>query len=88
MSLLPGKQPDLWTQVAYYSSLGFIVPAAAVAGFGIGWLLDRWLHTSPVFSIVITMLGAAGGFLELLQMLRRAERRAGGNNSNARPGPK
>ena len=88
MSPLPPKQPDLWTQVAYYSSLGFIVPAAAVAGYGIGWLADRWLHTSPVLSIVITMLGAAGGFLELLQMLKRAERGTNANNSNARPGPK
>jgi F0F1-type ATP synthase assembly protein I len=87
VSPLPGKRSDLWAQVAYYSSLGFILPAAAAAGYGIGWLLDRLLHTSPVLAIVITMLGAAGGFLELLQMLKRAERRAGGNDSDARPGP-
>jgi len=88
VSPLPGKQSDVWTQVAYYSSLGFILPAAAVAGYGVGWLLDRWLHTSPVLSIVLTMLGVAGGLIELLQMLKRAERRAGTNNSNARRGPK
>lgn len=88
MSPLPGSQSDLWSQVAYYASLGFILPAAAVVGYGIGWLLDRWLRTSPVLSIVFTMLGAAGGFIEILQMMRRAEDRAGGRNSNARPRPK
>lgn len=88
MSPLPGKPSDLWTQVAYYSSLGFVLPASALIGYGIGWLLDRWLHTSPVLSIVITMLGGVGGFLEVLQMLKRAERRAGTDSSNARPGSK
>ena len=88
MSPLPGKSSDLWTQVAYYSSLAFILPASALMGYAIGWLLDRWLHTSPLLSIIMTMLGAAGGFLEILQMLKRAERRAGANDSNARPGPK
>ncbi len=85
MSPLPGKPSNLWTQVAYFASLGFVLPASVVVGYGVGWLLDRWFHTSPVLSIVFTMLGAAGGFIEILQMLKKEE---GGNNSNARPGPK
>jgi len=88
MSPLAGKQSDLWTQVAYYASLGFILPAAAAMGCGVGWLLDRWLHTSPVLLIVCTMLGAAGGFIEILQMMKRAENGSRRNNSNARSGPK
>jgi F0F1-type ATP synthase assembly protein I len=88
MSQLPGGQSDLWSQVAYYASLGFILPAAAAAGYGLGWLLDRWLHTSPLLSIIFTMLGAAGGFIEILQMMKRAENDTRRNNSNARSGPK
>ena len=88
MSPLAGKQSDLWTQVAYYASLGFVLPAAAAAGYGLGWLLDRWLHTLPVLSIIFTMLGAAGGFIEVLQIMKRAEDRGGKDNSNARPAPK
>ncbi len=88
MSPLPGGQSDLWSQVAYYASLGFILPAAAAAGYGLGWLLDRWLHTSPLLSIICTMLGAAGGFIEILQVMKRAEAHANGKSSNARPGPK
>jgi F0F1-type ATP synthase assembly protein I len=74
--------------VAYYASLGFILPAAAAAGYGLGWLLDRWLNASPLLSIICTMLGAAGGFVEILQMMKRAEAHASGKSSNARPGPK
>jgi F0F1-type ATP synthase assembly protein I len=81
MSPLAGKQSDLWTQVAYYAALGFVLPAAAAAGYGLGWLLDRWLHISPVLSVIFTMLGAAGGFIEILQMMKRAEHRAGRNTN-------
>ena len=88
MSPLAGRQSDLFAQVAYYASLGFILPAAAAVGYGVGWLLDRWLHTSPVMSIILTILGAAGGFIEILQMMKRAEDHAARDNSKARPGPK
>jgi len=77
-----GKQAELWAQVGLYSSLGFILPAAAVAGCAIGWLLDRWLHTSPLLTVVMGFLGAAAGFFEVLRILKRAEKDANGDNSN------
>ena len=69
-----GKNRNLWTKVGFYSSLGFILPAAALAGFGFGWLIDQWLSTRPIFSLVFAMLGAAGGFWELLVLLKRYEK--------------
>jgi F0F1-type ATP synthase assembly protein I len=77
-----GKRFDLWAQIGFYTSLGFIVPAGAVGGYLLGWLLDDWLSTKPVFAVVIAILGAAGGILEVLQLLVRAEKRTGGNDSN------
>ena len=88
----PGRQGDLWAQIGLYSSLGFILPAGAVGGHVLGWLLDDWLHTSPVFSIVLGFVGAAGGLIEILRILNREERRAGGDDSNPPsddgPGPR
>ena len=77
-----GKRFELWAQIGFYTSLGFIVPAGAVGGYLLGWLLDEWLGTKPVLAVVIAILGAAGGMLEVLRVLTRAERRAGGNDSN------
>ncbi|MBI1983325.1 MAG: AtpZ/AtpI family protein [Acidobacteria bacterium] len=77
-----GKQFDLWAQIGFYTSLGFIVPAGAVGGYLLGWLLDDWLSTKPVLAVVIAIVGAAGGILEVLQLLTRAEKRTGGNDPN------
>jgi len=72
--------------VAYYTSLGFILPAGAVAGYLGGWGLDRWLHTTPWLSLVLAFLGAAAGLIEVVRILLRAEKDASGDNSSARPG--
>jgi ATP synthase protein I len=77
-----GKQANLYAQVGFYSSLGIILPAGAVVGGASGWFLDRWLHTSPVLTVVMGFLGAGGGFLELLRILKRAEKDADGDNSS------
>lgn len=87
MSPLPGKQSDVWAQVAYYASLGFVLPAGLVAGYALGWLLDRWLHTTPLLAVLMALLGAAGGFTEVLLILKRAERRADGNKPSGGVGP-
>jgi ATP synthase protein I len=78
----PGKQMSLWAQVGFYTSLGFILPACAVGGFGLGWWLDRWLHTSPVLALIMSLMGAAAGVMEILRILTRAEKRDDGNNSS------
>jgi len=74
---MPGgqKTSDIWAQVAYYTSLGFILPAGAAVGYAAGWLLDRWLGTAPIFAVMMAFLGAAGGFIEVLAILKRAEKR-------------
>jgi ATP synthase protein I len=47
-------------------NLGFRVTgefvAAVVVGALIGWPLDKWLGTTPLFLIVFVLFGAAAGF--------------------------
>lgn len=39
---------------------------AVAFGGGLGWLLDRWLHTRPVFLVVVVLLGAAAGIRNVM----------------------
>src|SRR5437868_11591678 len=41
--------------------VGVELVAALMVGVGIGWLLDRWLHTAPVFLAIFVLLGGAAG---------------------------
>jgi len=65
---------SLGEQVGYYSSLGIIMPASALGGYGLGWLLDRWLHTSPLFALILGVLGAVAGIIDIVLILTRAEK--------------
>jgi ATP synthase protein I len=45
--------------------VGIELVAALVVGVGIGWLLDHWLHTTPLFIAVFVLLGGAAGVLNV-----------------------
>ena len=44
-----------------------MVAGIAVGGF-LGWLLDTWLGTSPLFMIVLFFLGAGAGMMNIWRM--------------------
>ena len=54
------------TGLAY--SAAFSLFAAVVTGLGLGWLLDRWLGTSPWLLVAGLVLGIAAGFYEFLKI--------------------
>ena len=81
------KQADLWAQVGFYSSLGFIIPVAVVLSYALGWLVDEKLGTSPVLAIIMAFVGLAGGIWETVRILIEREKRASGNDSSTGPGP-
>lgn len=56
----------------------------------LGWLLDNWLGTTPLFMIVLTVVSAAGQFLRMkytydAQMERLEAERLAGRQSGAAP---
>jgi F0F1-type ATP synthase assembly protein I len=40
----------------------------------VGWLLDRWLGSEPLATVTLTLVAVVGGFIRLVQLLRRFER--------------
>jgi ATP synthase protein I len=41
--------------------------AALVVGAGIGWGIDRVFHTTPVFILVLSFMGAAAGVINVVR---------------------
>jgi F0F1-type ATP synthase assembly protein I len=54
--------------------LPFVMIGGVVIGGGIGYLIDRSLHSSPIATLVGGLLGFAGGIWEILKRLSREEK--------------
>jgi ATP synthase protein I len=42
--------------------------SAVIVGAGIGWVLDRALHTNPAFLIVFFLIGVAAGIWNVIRL--------------------
>lgn len=72
-------KPDEVRQPLNFGSglqVGIELVAGVGGGFLIGWALDRWLGTTPLFLILFFILGAAAGVLNAYRHLRRLQDRA------------
>ena len=68
----PRKHPPEWVrQFAATMQLPFILVASVLVGGAIGWLLDRWLHTSPILMLVFGFIGFAAGLWDVVRALTR-----------------
>ncbi|MGZ4860212.1 MAG: AtpZ/AtpI family protein [Candidatus Angelobacter sp.] len=65
------KEENLWRQIGRYSNLGFVLPAAIVAGLLIGHLLDRWLNTTWI-TLAGLLVGCVAGFAALIRGIIQA----------------
>lgn len=59
--------------VGEYTSLAFMLPAATLVGYVIGYLLDKAFHTHFLY-IPFLILGIAAGFVQLVRQLMRDTR--------------
>lgn len=80
MSAKRSDESDLWEHVALFSGLGFVLFGCIGGGFLLGWLVDKWLGTLPIGSLIGSGLGLGAGVFELLQILKRVEKRDRGDD--------
>jgi F0F1-type ATP synthase assembly protein I len=79
-SSAPGGDPNRFVrQLGNVMDLPFVLIGSIVIGGGIGYLLDSHFHTFPILSLVLGLLGFAGGMYELIRRL--SSRRPGGNQN-------
>ena len=68
----PSTKKSMMVQLASYSQLAFIFPAATVAGWLIGLALDHWLHTTWLY-LAGLILGIIAGFVELIRTVTSSD---------------
>jgi F0F1-type ATP synthase assembly protein I len=54
-----------------FAALGFEFAGIVVTGVIAGYYLDGWLHTAPLFTLLLTLAGMGGALYRLLWMLKR-----------------
>jgi F0F1-type ATP synthase assembly protein I len=62
----PPEKKSTLVQLANYSQLAFVFPAATVAGWLVGLALDHWLHTTWLY-LAGLIVGIIAGFVELIR---------------------
>jgi ATP synthase protein I len=69
----PGdEQGRAWRrQSASATELPFVLVLAMLVGGGLGYLLDRWLHTGPWMMIVFGVVGFATGIRDVLRRMSK-----------------
>lgn len=65
MTTPPDRRPKYQLRTDDNISQGMEAAGALAVFFGIGWLLDRWLGTVPVFMIALTLVAAVGVMVKL-----------------------
>lgn len=61
------SKTSLIVQLARYSEIAVIFPAATAVGWLAGVALDHWLHTTWLY-LVGLILGIVAGFVQLIRM--------------------
>jgi ATP synthase protein I len=65
----PGNSRGFARQLAEVLDLPFVLVGSVILGAGAGYLLDRWLGSSPAFTLILGALGFAGGMYEVIRRL-------------------
>ncbi len=68
---------SVWKRGGVYLDLVYTFPGAILAGTALGWLVDRWLGSSPYGTLGGFFLGVAGAFWYLFKMLGVFTRKKG-----------
>ncbi len=67
----PNREAQDYGRGWEYVATGFTFAAAILAFGALGWLVDGWLHTRPLFAIIGSFVGGTAGFLRIYYQVQR-----------------
>lgn len=80
----PRKKPgNAFGQVVVALEMPLVMAGSVVIGGGIGYLLDRYVGTVPMLTVVGGILGFIAGTWDIIRRLTQAERRQGKGNGKS-----
>ena len=60
--------------LAMASTMGISMVLALVIAIAIGYYLDKWFKTSPLFFLIFMVLGIIAGFRNIYVIMKRTEK--------------
>jgi len=75
-SRIPMPVQTVWHGLATMGSMGFTLVGCTFLGLFVGYSLDRWLKTSPCFTILVLLFGIAAGFINIFYSVAAHGRRS------------
>jgi len=73
-----GQEPSRLQYESSSAGLGFRMSielmVGLVVGLGIGWLLDGWLGTKPLFMVVLMIVGLGAGVLNVVRASKQLDK--------------
>jgi len=68
-------EPSPWGSLGMLASVGITLVVATAGAMIGGYFVDRWLGSSPWFTLIGLGVGIVAGFRNLFRSIKRAEQR-------------
>jgi ATP synthase protein I len=65
------QQNEFARALSFFLQISVSIIACIAVGMFLGWLLDRWLDTSPWFLMVFSFLGVGAAFKSIFDFAKK-----------------
>ena len=62
---------EIFKALSFVSQIGITIFICVALGILLGWLLDRWLGTSPLFLLILIFLGIAAAIKSIIDFAKK-----------------